>query len=554
VKALSAAGLVALSLPVCVSLFTTRLPQGHDALEYLRRQVEFHENISHGILLPRWAPDLSRGNGQPLFLFNPPLFYYLGEAWHLLGFDFVTAMNLACIVIVLASACSMFLLGRLYCGDAGGWLAAAAYLYAPYFSVNLYVRSAMAEFAAFPFFALALFGLGSGRLVVGAIGYAGVLFSHPPAAVVFTPLLVAFLCFTAWMAKSCAVLRAQIWGFLLGLGLAACVWLPGLAERQYASLDRLLVGYPYSDHFVYLRQLFYSPWGYGPSTAGYSDGMSFALGGSHLLLAFLAWLVGQRRDRPLLGFFAGAAICLCFLMLPAAAWLWDHLPLLQYVCLPWRLLGPVAACLALLVASLGIFFSRLPRWRRTCFCGALALLIVPNLRHLKPKQFLNVDLALWTPAQIAARGTEARDDRVYEPRWMEVLPKYQPQRAAFVSGNGEVLPGERNPVRWSGSVQAQTPSVLEMSIVYFPGWQVWMDGQEIRVQRAPQTGLLRFAIPAGDHHVEVHFTRTAPRWIGEGISVLSLVLLLTLVLRNRHVPAKTGFVRGPGVGAFGASG
>jgi hypothetical protein len=536
VNALSAAGLVALSLPVCVSLFTTRLPQGHDTVEYLRRQVEFHENISHGILLPRWAPDQSRGNGQPLFLFNPPLIYYLGEAWHLLGFDFVTAMNLACIVIVLASACSMFLLGRLYFGDAGGWLAAAAYLYAPYFIVNLYVRSALAEFAAFPFFALALFGVGSGRLAVAAIGYAGVLFSHPPATMVFTPLLVAFLCFTAWMAKSWAVLRAQICGFLLGLGLGAAVWLPGLAERQYVSFDRLLVGYPYSDHFVYLRQFFYSPWGYGPSIAGPSDGMSFALGGGHLLLAFLACLAGRRTERPLLRFFAGAAIGLCFLMLPASAWLWDHLPLLQYVCLPWRLLGPVSVCLALLVAALGVSFSQLPRWRRTCFCGALVLLIVPNLHHLKPKQLLNVDLALWTPAQLAARGTEARDERVYEPRWMEVMPEYRPQQAVFVSGHGEALPRERNPIRWSGSVQTPTPAVLEMSIIDFPGWRVWMDGQEIPVQRAPQTGLIRFAVPAGRHEVEVRFTRTAPRWIGEGISVLSLVLLLTLIVRGPGPP------------------
>jgi hypothetical protein len=45
----------------------------------------------------------------------------------------------------------MFLLARLYFGDAGGWLGAAAYLYAPYFAVDLYVRSAMEEFAAFPF-------------------------------------------------------------------------------------------------------------------------------------------------------------------------------------------------------------------------------------------------------------------------------------------------------------------------------------------------------------------------------------------------------------------
>ena len=44
-----------------------------------------------------------------------------------------------------------------------------------------------------------------------------------------TPLLVAFLGFTAWTAKSWNVLRDQACGFLLGLGLGACVWLPSLA-------------------------------------------------------------------------------------------------------------------------------------------------------------------------------------------------------------------------------------------------------------------------------------------------------------------------------------
>jgi hypothetical protein len=36
------------------------------------------------------------------------MIYYLGEFWHLLGFDFVTAMNLACAFVVLGSAGTMF--------------------------------------------------------------------------------------------------------------------------------------------------------------------------------------------------------------------------------------------------------------------------------------------------------------------------------------------------------------------------------------------------------------------------------------------------------------
>ena len=344
---------------MCLPLFTGSVLWGHDAFAYFPRLVEVHQNITHGVLLPRWAPDLGRGTGQPLFLFHPPVIYYLGELWHLLGFDFVTAMNLACAVIVLLSAAAMFLLARLYFGDAGGWLGAAAYLYVPYFAVDLYVRSSMEEFAGFPFFALALYGFGAyakhrrtAHWLAGAAAYACVLFCHFPAALLFTPLLIGFLALTSWMEKSWGVLCRQACGVLLGLGLSASIWVPALASRQHAALDRAVQGNGlYTNHFVYLHQLFYSPWGYGLSVPGPGDGMSFALGWSHLLLAIVVWIWISRKpklgDRRMFRFFGAAAVLLCILMLQDSLWFWQQLPLLQNVQLPWRLLGPVSICLAL---------------------------------------------------------------------------------------------------------------------------------------------------------------------------------------------------------------
>src|SRR5262245_34709012 len=95
-------GLILLAAPVFFPLFTSQLPAGHDAFSYHPRLVEFHENIAHGILLPRWAPDLEFGAGQPVFLFSPPLPYYVAELWHLLGFDTVVAFNLAAAAAIVA--------------------------------------------------------------------------------------------------------------------------------------------------------------------------------------------------------------------------------------------------------------------------------------------------------------------------------------------------------------------------------------------------------------------------------------------------------------------
>ena len=159
-------------------------------------------------------------------------------------FRFCTiSFNLACLVIVImGSAFAMFSLGRLYGGDPGGWIAAAAYIYAPYFCVNLYVRSALAEFAAFPFFALTLYGFGAfakqqklTQLALGAAGFAGVLLAHNPAALLFAPLILAFLGFTAWQSHSWRILRTQLGGLALGLALSAFVWLPALLERPLVN-------------------------------------------------------------------------------------------------------------------------------------------------------------------------------------------------------------------------------------------------------------------------------------------------------------------------------
>ena len=353
-------------------------------------------NLANGILLPRWAPDLGNGYGQPVFVFRPPFFYAIAEAWRLLGQDVVTAVNLACALLVLAAAVAMFLLGRLYFGETGGWLAAAAYLYAPYFAVDLYVRSALEEFAAFPLFPLALYGFGafarSGRRrywILGACAYAAVLCCHFPAALLFTPVLLGFLAVTAWSARSWRMLAEQGGGLALAAGMSAWSWLPAIAEKQYVAMGRVLEGnFQYALHFVYLHQLFDPAWGYGLSLPGPNDGMSFSLGWSHVLVAVAACVwVARHRNTPI------ACPCvssprrawrLCALMLPDAVWIWDHAPLLPYVEFPWRLLGPATLCLAILAAGLAPMLDSLRAWRRpAAIAAALALLIVPNLPHLR---------------------------------------------------------------------------------------------------------------------------------------------------------------------------
>jgi hypothetical protein len=532
-----AALLVVLALPVLFPFCTARVSQGHDALTYFPTLLEFDRNISHGILSPRWAPDFINGNGSPNFVFAARGFYYLVEFWHLLGVSPVTAVNLAVIVLILAAAVAAYLLGSLYFGPAGGWLAAAAYLYAPYFGVDLYVRSALAEMSAFPFYALTCYGFGAYArrrrmvyLLVGAASYGVLFFCHFAAVLLFTPLLLAFLAFTAWREKSWAILARQSLAVLAGVALGASSWLPALAEKQFVRLEEAVSGaLQYTQHFVSPAMLF--------QPGADSQGLRFELGWGHLALIAIAWVLLSRReskDRDWLRFFTPAAIILCLLMFPGSVWAWDRMPLIRFVQFPFRLLAPITLCLAMLVAPLGRYLYPVTGKRALLFAGALALLIVPNLAHLRPTGYTTLDLTFWTPHQLAAWGYEPTTSYDFLPRVAAQLPAYDPRSARAVEGEAEIQELDRNPELWSGKVTTRGGALLEVSTIQFPGWRVEIDDREAPMYRSPNTGLIRFRIAPGEHQVEVGFHRTGDRWAGDSLSVLAgLGLLAGFVWERR---------------------
>ncbi len=546
--------LALLALPVILPLLSSRLIEGHDATEYLPRQVEFHQNISQGVLLPRWAPDLSNGAGQPLFLYNPPMIYYLAEFWRLLHVDFVTSINLACVVLVLLSAAGMFLFGRLYFGERGGFLAAAAYLYAPYFSVDLLVRSAWAEFAAFPFFAFALYGFGAYAknrklrdLVIGAAAYGGVAISHNAALLVFTPMLGGFILLTAWMARSWKTLVFQMSGCALGLAVSAFVWLPSLAMSKLTHVRLVLEGASnYSNHFVYPHQFFSLFWGYGLSGPGDNDGMSFSLGPGHVFLAaaaIVAIVWRRRRWTRWIVFFAGVTAIFCLLMTPAAQWIWDRAALLQFLAFPWRMLEPAALALAALIAALAIALDQ-GTASKMAFAGAMIVLIAPNLRHMQAGHYREIDLASWTPEQIAQRGLEVTTYAEYRPVWMEIVPPYRPL-PVIASGIAVIQQTGRSPEAWSGIVSAAAPATAELSLAYFPTWRIRVDGREIPAFPAEKTGLLRFNVSPGEHVISAVWRRTPMMWVADGMSVVAFCILIALAVPERKRAAEEKAVLAP---------
>ncbi|MGC8959062.1 MAG: 6-pyruvoyl-tetrahydropterin synthase-related protein [Chloroflexia bacterium] len=525
---------------------------GHDALEYLPRAVEFYRGLQEGEILPRWAPDLSRGYGQPFFLFNPPLVYYLASAFHALGASFIASLNLTCLVLLALAGLGMYLFAREFFGQAGGVVAGVGYVLAPYTLTNLYVRYALADLAAMCLLPWAFWGLwrwawgredgpasrkeGEIGYLLGAAGATALLpLSSNPVALVVIPVLGVYVLFLARRKRRWRVLGRGLLALALGLALSAFFWLPAIAERHWVKLDNLLRGYlNYQNHFVYLHQLIYSPWGFGLSLPGPYDEMSFGLGlvplvmlGVSLVLA--RYLRAQLREAgegwPHFWFFIGVLGLAVFLVTDNSLWLWNRLPLLPYLEFPWRALVLAALATAFICAFpfLGV---REEKRRRRLLLVLLGGFFLAALPYAHPEGFHEVSDADYAPAVIAARGIEVTTTGEYEPVWAMVPPESPaPASRLFVlAGRVRLLEQSLTGTSCRWLLEADGPAWLRAAVFYYPGWQLVVDGRVQSPSVQNPYGLMDFGLSGGLHRVELTFRMTALRQWALAISGAALLV------------------------------
>lgn len=542
-------GVTLLALLIGLPLFQFQVMSGHDALEYLPRTIEFHHVLSSGQLVPRWAPDLSGGYGQPFFSFNPPLFYYGATAFHALGFSFVAAQNLAIFALLWLAGVGMYALAADAFGRRAGLVAAAAYLNAPYLLVTLYVRSALADFCAFAFIPFAIWGLYrfayDGRrifAIAGALAVALLLLSSNTVALIACPALVLLVVWQAYAARSWTMLVRGSICLLAGLGLSAFFWLPALVERDLVHTGRLLEGYlNYRNHFVYPQQFLFSPWNYGLSLPGPADGMSFEIGSIQLGLIVAALVVLWRlrrvgsRQVQLLRFALALLGVAVFFASNLSQFLWDGLPLLQYLEFPWRFLSLAAIAAALTCGSLFLVLENRPKLANGLAAAIIAALLIVNAYHAQPAKFHAIVDSDYDPQTIAMRGVSVTTAEEYEPVWVVERPSAPvTEPVTFTGGTGSVFATRLTPTYREFTIEAAEPAQLRLNTFYFPGWTLTVDGNEHVLRYDNPQGAIEFSLEPGQHIVQFHFTDTPiRRWSGV-LSLLTVVFGLSILWIERR--------------------
>jgi uncharacterized membrane protein len=527
--------LVAVLVVALHPLFRGKLIGGHDATEYPPRLVEMKRVLGDAHLPPIWAPDLGNGHGQPLFEFAPPLIYFVALPFRLVGARTADALQLGLAGLFLAGALALFALGRrVGASRFASACVASSWLFFPYLALDLFVRSAFAESSALAAAPIALYGLvavcdrgAAIDFVFGVVGVALVCLGHNAAALLLLPAFGAFVVVRAWLAER--RVRTLLGGASVlasGLLVSAYFWLPALIEKRFTKVHLLREdALRWSEHAIAPWQLFSSSWGYGFSVAGTDDGMSFQLGWIHLLIGIGgAWLALRSRDanrRALV--LAGIVLTLAgaFLATSWSAPIWSRVETLQYLAYPWRAL--LLPALFLPVLSLAAF----ERLSRPLALVVAAAIVLANLAHTEPAQYLSYDDEFYQPERIAQNGINTTTREEYEPITVAIRPPYRAEPLVGLDAPLVTLSGELRSVRERFTVRAAAPTRVESHLFDYPGWRATVDGRAVAVETAPSTGLIRVALPAGEHQLELALEPTPLR---RGALALSLASALGLLL------------------------
>ena len=520
-----------------------------------------------------WLIDYFYGWGYPLFYYEGFLSYVLGGLLVCLGFQSHVALNLTWLTYLGLAVYFLYkVLIKSFKKDTAALLS-VIYILSPQLLLNIFVRTSLNDTLIFVILPLLLSGVLSidlkpiKKLLLISLCSALLLLNDLTSAyIVFIPFVFFTLCFALLGAKKLRIKRAliPIAGILLGAGISAFYWIPALMDLGYVQLSEST--HDYSLHFVYLQQLYDSYWGYGDSSPGQNDYMSFTLGPIiagllalsliSIIFKFLNFrflssdkelsataapiffsLPEKQRDR--VSLYTASFLSLIFavfLSTSLSSFIWDRLPLMEVVSFPWRFL------------IIGSFFAAIS-------IGSINDLLLSEYKFkgafLIPAALAATVIYLHSPYTLAGEygnlshdalhSTKTREKGVVTTSREKYLPRdvrYQPEkrhtvpvaevRHGFRLVNGQI----KEQVATNGYVKVELSGKFAGTLVvnqfWHPAWEALVDGQKVETRPMKEHPFAPIALDFNQNArvIEVYFGLTKWAEIGQNLSISTLAVIL----------------------------
>ena len=539
------------------------VPETHDMRVHFDQMRSFYTGLSAGVLYPRWQEDTNRGFGAPTMNYYSPGIYYITSLCYWLTQNWNLTLYLALLLITLASGLAFYLYARRVLTLFPSLLATSFYIFAPYRLTDQYQRGAIAELLTFVWLPLVLFfidrllfdkathlpkfendhelGLTSFRKmplhsdelwnIAGlTASYGASLWSHAPTAYQLTLTLIIFLPTLAFFRKNLRGFVLVGFSMVLGAALSAAYLYPAAIEQNYIRSYLANGDTPY-EHSYLLSKINLPP--------GVSHDFFSLLNYEWLLNMLLLLLITCasvfyrqgieefEKIKPRLYAWIVVGFFSSFMMMPASDVFRGIIPKLKIGIYSWRFLTISSLIAALLF-------------------GTVMQLVFNAWKEKREKQYLIMAVASFSLLCLVGFSftkviLPMRSFQIFEPRkehlnytmipndvTLSALELPVIQRAGFIKQPGNIIFEKWLPQSRKMKVSLPQDDELIVRTFNFPGWIARVDGRMAVTSSYPELGAIKLPLVSGTHTIELEFIDTPPRQLGNFITIVAFILLLTV--------------------------
>ncbi len=508
----------------------------HDGDYHVTRAIHFFTELNRGQFPIRMSVDVPYSYGYSTFEFFYPFPYYISAIFQFAGISAALSWKLIQLFITLASLSIFYLWMRKHLDKSSALIATITFALVPFRFLTLYVTGQMGGYLGLLF--VSLIGLSLHQLIYSkknngallSISIAGLITSHLISIIIFFIPLSAYAMLLLHKNFSKQKLLSIIFWSTLGICLSAFHFVPFMLEKSWVKLgNQVLIDY--TDHWVTLKQLVYSPWGYGSSDSSTVDSMSFQVG----LSLLVSWLISilviviKKPKNILLPIFTLIFGLLIFLMTSYSKIIWKAIEPLQLMQFPWRLLAATSLVGSFLVGLVAQEFSGK---KRIGFAILIILISIYNVRN-----YTNP----W-PNDWKTDGDYIKNlQNFYGPTdisWelMPVAATNKPLKTPpfILNATNSGLLVNKITIPETGKVKKTIDLTLEeameinLALWDLPVWQVSIDGKLVD-KKIAEDGTILVPVEKGNHTIKIILEKTNVQKISDLISLFSIIFILIYI-------------------------
>jgi len=526
--------------------FQNKMFDFHDETQPARIQ-QFVLNLKSLKIPPRIAPNFSFNLGYPVFNHYAPFSYWITSIFNLIGFNIVDSLKLSFLLALIISCLFCFLFLKEFFDFNQSLLGAVLYATSPWMAVEIFIRGNLAELwfmALLPIIFWIIYKNSYSDkpllFVLSSIIISFGLTVHNALSVLLIPTIFLYILLLP-------KIRKNIISFIFAFLISAYFLIPGVLELSLTYASTRVNPHDYPNQLLCAWQLWTTPyWGYGGSTPGCADGMSFMLGKPQILIGFTG-LIGiiyyfvknkfkKSINKKALIFMAILAITSIFMTTYYSFNISSILyPYIGWIQFPWRLLSFSLFGLSFLAAGL-IIPKKLKKF------GFLLILLAIFISFYNSKFFIkdminrqrfekNFLSKSYIEQAVAYKISEYLPKTASYQEWLEYEPKKDSSEridltlidSKFIH---ELDDGKTTIIENDNFLKiAQTNSKkILLNIHYYPYWKIIINDQSYIPNQFDFLGRPIIKLTK-DSIINLTYQQTKTEKLGNLITIMSLLII-----------------------------